>query len=82
MQCGIPVAVSNASCLPEVCGQNNAVFFNPNDPRDMAEKIFEVTSQKSLRENLIQNGLKRVKEFSWQKMAQETLQVYNDALNP
>lgn len=80
MQCGIPVAVSNASCLPEVCGQNNAVFFNPNDPKDMAEKIFQVTSQKTLREQLIQNGLKRVKEFSWQKMAQETLQVYNDAL--
>ena len=31
-------------------------------------------------QNLIQNGLKRVKEFSWQKMAQQTLEVYNDAL--
>lgn len=80
MQCGIPVAVSNASCLPEVCGKDNAIFFNPNDPKDMAEKIFQVTSQKSLREKLIQNGLKRVKEFSWKKMAEETLQVYNDAL--
>lgn len=77
MQCGIPVAASRSSCIPEVCGQDNALFFNPHHPRDIAEKVFEVLSQKTLREKLIANGLKHVQSFSWEKMAKETLQIYN-----
>jgi glycosyltransferase involved in cell wall biosynthesis len=80
MQCGVPVIASNISSIPEICGQGNAVFFNPADPQDMAEKIFQVTSQKSVRENLIANGLQRVKQFSWQKMTEQTLKVYSEAL--
>jgi len=81
MQCGIPVVASNISSIPEICGKDNAVFFNPEDPEDMAEKIFNVTSEPSLREKLIANGLKRVKNFSWQKMTEQTLKVYHQALN-
>ncbi len=81
MQCGVPVVASEISSIPEICGKDNAVFFNPEDPENMAEKIFEVTSQPSLREKLIANGLQRVKQFSWQKMTQETLKVYNQVLH-
>ena len=79
MQCGIPVAASASSCIPEVCGEGNAVFFDPECPNEMAEKIFSVISEKSLRERLIANGLSHVKKFSWEKMARQTLAVYNDA---
>lgn len=81
MQCGVPVVASNTSSIPEICGEGNAVFFDPQSPQDMAEKIFQVTSQKSLREKLIISGLQRVKHFSWKKMAEQTLKVYNDALS-
>lgn len=81
MQCAVPVVASNKSSIPEICGEGNAIFFDPNDPDDMAEKIFEVTSQKSLRERLIARGLERVKQFSWKKMAKETLEVYNQILS-
>jgi glycosyltransferase involved in cell wall biosynthesis len=80
MQCGIPVAASRASCLPEICGENNAVFFDPNDPNDMAEKIFRVVSEKSLREQLIKNGLEHAKKFSWEKMAGQTMLIYRQIL--
>jgi len=80
MQCGTPVAASNSSCVPEICGKENALFFDPKNPRDMAEKIFQITSEKSLREKLISNGLMRVKTFSWEKMAKETLNLYSDVL--
>ena len=79
MQCGVPVAAAASSCIPEVCGKDNAVFFDPNCPNEMAEKIFSVIAEKSLRERLIANGLNHVKKFSWAKMARETLSVYNDA---
>ncbi len=81
MQCGIPVVASDISSIPEICGEENAVFFNPEDPGDMAEKIFNVVSQKSLREKLVANGLQRVKQFSWKKMTQETLKVYSEAMH-
>jgi glycosyltransferase involved in cell wall biosynthesis len=80
MQCGVPVAASTSSCIPEICGGNNAIYFDPSNPKDMSEKIFRVISEKSLRENLIANGLKHVKKFSWNTMAEETLKVYKDAL--
>lgn len=81
MQCGTPVAASSASCIPEVCGEDNALFFDPKDPADMAEKIYQITSEKSLRERLIAQGLAHVKTFSWKKMAKQTLKLYNKAAN-
>lgn len=80
MQCGTPVAASNASCVPEICGEDNALFFNPKDPRDMADKIFTITSETTLRDRLIERGFQRVKQFSWEKMAKETLALYNEIL--
>lgn len=80
MQCGTPVAASNTSCIPEVCGEDNALFFDPQSSHDMADKIFTITSDKAVRERLIQNGLEHVKNFSWEKMTQQTLQLYNEIL--
>lgn len=77
---GIPLAASNTSCLPEVCGKDNALFFNPHDPKEMAQVILRACSDEELRQKLIANGKKRLKVFSWQKMARETHAVYIDAL--
>lgn len=76
MQCGVPVVAANSSSIPEICGENNAVFFDPHSSKDMAQKIYEVISQKSLRAKLIINGFERAKQFSWHKMAEETLKLY------
>lgn len=76
MQCGTPVATSNTSSMPEICGKENALFFNPEDPEDMAEKIFQIISEKSLREKLVENGLNHVKKFSWQDMTNRIFKIY------
>lgn len=78
--CGVPLACSGVSSLPEIAGPGNAVFFNPKDPRDMAEKIWRAYSDEALRHKLVLNGGKRVREFSWEKMAEETLKVYHSCL--
>jgi len=80
MSCGIPVAASNSSSIPEVCGEKNAEFFNPKNMEEMTAKIQKVWEDESLRKRLIENGLKRVLDFSWRKMAEETLQVYREVL--
>lgn len=79
MACGCPVVSSQNGSLPEV-GGDGAVYFDPNNIEDMAEKISKVLDDKGLRRNLIEKGLKRYKEFSWQKMAEQTLEVYQLSL--
>lgn len=75
-----PVVSSNATCLPEVYG-DAALYFNPIDTSDMAEKIDEVLSNPKLQQKLSKAGLKQIKKYSWSKMARETHEVYLRTLN-
>lgn len=79
MMHGAPVVSSNATCLPEVHG-DAAHYFNPLDVHDMAQKIGEVVSNESLRAELVTKGKEQVKKFSWQRMAEQTLAVYESVL--
>lgn len=76
---GAPVVSSNATCLPEVYG-DAALYFNPIDVEDMALKIERVLSDKSFRSQLIAKGYKQIKKYSWDKTAEQTLEVYKKAL--
>ncbi len=76
MACGTPVAASKAACIPEVCGEENAVFFDPYDPTDMSNAIMKIWVNEQLKDELIAKGHARVKEFSWRKMAREILGMY------
>jgi len=79
MQCQTPVAASNVSSMPEICGQNNAIFFDPYSPEDMAEKINQILKDPELRAKLVKNGLNHLQSFSWRKMAEATLATYKKA---
>ncbi|HEX7633287.1 MAG TPA: glycosyltransferase family 1 protein [Candidatus Saccharimonadales bacterium] len=79
MQHGAPVVSSNATCLPEIYG-DAAHYFDPLDTQAMADAINEVLTNKTLRKTLIQNGHQQVKKYSWQRMAEQTLEVYNQSL--
>lgn len=78
MSLGTPVVQSNATCLPEI-GADATLYFDPYDPKDMAQKLAKVLGNNTLRQRLIKAGLARAKKFSWKKMAQETLTVYQGA---
>jgi glycosyltransferase involved in cell wall biosynthesis len=80
MRHGAPVASSNATCLPEVLG-DAALYFNPADSKEMAEQINRILTDKKLRDELIKKGHKQAAKYSWQRMAEETLAVYNKALS-
>ena len=76
MVCGCPVVASRAGSLPEVGGEA-CLYFDPALPEDMVEKISRVLDDDGLRQQLIKRGSKRYKQFSWQKLAEKTLEVYN-----
>ena len=73
--CGTPVVTSNLSSMPEVAG-DAAVLVNPKDVDSITAGIKKALQN---RKELVRKGLKRVKEFSWEKTAVETLAVYNEA---
>jgi glycosyltransferase involved in cell wall biosynthesis len=75
MACGVPTIVSNASSLPEIVG-DGAVMIDPYNVDELAFAIRKVLEDKDLRENLIKKGLKQAKKFSWDKTAQEVLEVF------
>jgi glycosyltransferase involved in cell wall biosynthesis len=74
-----PVAVSNASCLPEVAGEAG-VYFDPFQYDDMAEKIGQLLASAELRSKFVQLGQKRLEQFSWEKSANEHMAVYQSLL--
>ncbi len=76
---GCPVVSSNATCLPEVYG-DAAVYFDPTDSEDMANKIKMVLDDASLRSKLIALGSKQAAKYSWRRMAEQTLEVYKKVL--
>lgn len=80
MKHGAPVVSSNATCLPEVYG-DAAHYFDPRDPADMAAKIGEVLDDPIIREDLIEKGKAQAALYSWDHMADQTLEVYEKILN-
>jgi glycosyltransferase involved in cell wall biosynthesis len=79
MAYGAPVVSSDRTCLPEVY-EKAAHYFDPEDTTDMAEKIGHVLDDKTLRNELIRNGANQVKWYSWQRMAEQTHDVYMKTL--
>ncbi len=71
---GTPVVTSNISSLPEV-GQKAVAYCEPKEPRSIADALYKVISRKDYRDNLIQAGYKNVKNFSWDKDAQEVAEI-------
>ncbi len=76
------VIASDIHAHREVC-QDAAVYFPAHDQSELTNRMIEVFTQtnNSIFENLRQKGLKRVKNFSWKRMTQETLKIYESCIS-
>ena len=79
MACGTPVVSSNKTSLPEVLG-DAAIYFNPNNPEEMAEKMKLVLTDKKLYNELREKGFKQIRKYSWKRMGKETMMIYEKIL--
>lgn len=79
MACGTPVVCSNITSLPEV-GGDAVVYCDPYDVNDIKNKIELVLNDEKLQAELIEKGLKRVKEFTWEKSAQKHIEIFKEVL--
>lgn len=77
MACGAPILSSNIEPMPEIC-QNAAIYFDPFNPQDIAEKIQTVLGDNDLLKNLRRLSLKRASYFSWEETAKKTLRALEE----
>jgi len=73
MACGTPVIAADNSSLKEIAG-GAALLFESKNAHQLADKMRQVLEDENLKNSLRKKGLERVKNFSWSKCAQETLE--------
>jgi len=79
MACGCPIVTSRAGSPPEVV-EDAAVLVDPMDPKSIEEGLYKALTDNKLRRELTQKGFERVKSFSWESCAKETLTLF-ESLN-
>ncbi len=79
MACGAPVACSNSSSLPQICGRA-AQYFDPRSAAHMAHAVQRVLADKTRQEAMSRLGLEQAGRFSWQRAADETWALYQSLI--
>ena len=76
MAAGVPVVASDKSSLSEVYA-DAAIYFDPFNPENIADKIKIVLDNDKLKQELIVKGKTQAAKYSWRKTAHQTLEVYH-----
>ena len=74
MACGIPVACSDVSSMPEVAG-TAAVLFDPSSEEDIARAVSSLLTDHDCRAALRRRGMEQSRGFTWENSASQTLQA-------
>ncbi len=80
MASGTPVVTSNVSSLPEVAG-DAAVLVDPYDPGAIADGIYRVLTDETLRRDLRHKGVARAGQFSWEQSVRRVHAIYGEVSN-
>lgn len=78
MSCGLPVLASDIPIFREIY-QNGAYFFDPTSIDELTSAIDEL-SNKTLTNQMVKRAKKIAKQYSWDKMAEETFNGYLQSL--
>jgi len=79
MACGTPVITSNLSSLPEVAG-DAGILIDPMNAEEIVQAMDKLSRDRKLGEELQKKGLERAKLFSWERVAKETLKLYQEII--
>ncbi|MBI4424308.1 MAG: glycosyltransferase family 4 protein [Elusimicrobia bacterium] len=75
MACGCPVAAADTEAMPDMAGRA-AAFFSLEDPDDLVAKVDRILEDEESRRRLVELGLAWAAEFTWERAARQTLEVY------
>jgi glycosyltransferase involved in cell wall biosynthesis len=79
MACGVPVVSSSSSSLPEVVGDAGLVV-DPLRVDELAVAMWRALTDVALRSLLRARGFERIKMFTWEEAARQTVKVYKEAI--
>ena len=77
---GVPVIAAKGSCLEESGGEG-AFYIDPDDIRDMRERINLILNHQNIRNMLIEKGQKHVESFNNNIQTEKIISIYNEILN-
>lgn len=80
MACGVPVITSNISSLPEIANKS-AKLIDPNSTEAIEEAIEELLENPGLMADLSAKGLRQAEKFRWNKVAEKTMEIYEQVYN-
>ncbi len=79
MACGKPVVASNVGGIPYVVEDGKTgLLFEGGNVEDLAEKVIALLNDEKLRDKMGKAGRERVKDFTWDKIAEQTVSVYKE----
>lgn len=73
-----PIVASDVPSVREILNENNAVFFSPDEPKSLAEKVESIFKDKSKADSLSKRARKDVEEYTWDKRAKRLINFLND----
>ncbi|HAT73488.1 MAG: glycosyl transferase, group 1 [Candidatus Moranbacteria bacterium GW2011_GWF2_36_839] len=74
---GVPVITADYECSREIL-EDSAYYFNGEDISDISKAIRIVLKDENIKKELIRKGYEQAKKYSWKKMAQKTLEIYQN----
>jgi len=81
MSCGTPIVCSNTTAMPETC-QNAALYFDPYNTHDMADKISLILENDLLRQEMSEKSIIRSKELpDYNEVTFKTLNIMKELIN-
>jgi len=80
MSCGLPVACSDTTSLPETAG-GASLMFDPARPASICERVEQIWQDNSIRQKLAAAGRERAGQFSWEKNAKTVALVIMEHLS-
>lgn len=75
LACGATVATSDAASMPEICG-DAAAYFDADDPNSISETLVSLWEDPQRRERLSAAALEQAAQFSWDRAARETSEIF------
>ncbi|MGH7859619.1 MAG: glycosyltransferase family 4 protein [Candidatus Binatia bacterium] len=73
--CGTPVLAPRTGAVPEIAG-DGALLVPPQRVDLLTSGMYRLLRDRDLREELVEKGSRRVRSFSWEEAARQTLSVY------
>ena len=77
MASGVPIVASDLPSIREILSEKNCLFFQPNDPRDLAKKIGVLLNNKELAAEIAEQAYQEAKNYTWGKRARNIINFIN-----